>query len=446
MLHDIDIHGEPKPSGGMVESVDPGSPADLAGIIPGDIIRYLDGHPLRDVIDYQFRVEPGRQEVELERDGAALKLEIDSGDDPHPGIFFANTLFDGVRQCRCNCAFCFVDQVPPGLRDALYLKDDDYRLSFLHGNFITLNNLRPGDFGRIVEQRLSPLYVSVHATDLEVRARLMGCSTGFARAGLDNLRRLGREGIVSHIQVVLCPGVNDGAVLERTVAELAAGYPGVGSVGIVPVAVGESAAPVKGEARVALRSPSAEECRRVVEAVAAWQERFRSERGVGFIYAADEFYLRSGMPLPPIDDYDDFPQYENGIGIAVTFRQEAGELLLEQREAAHGSGRLYLLTGTLAQPFLDETLRSLEQAGPGRPAAGNIGTLVAVNHLFGPHVTVTGLLGGRDIISAARDAGVLREDAILVPAAALDSAGERFLDSLTLEELHETLDCSIRVI
>ncbi|MHB0915030.1 MAG: DUF512 domain-containing protein [Thermoleophilia bacterium] len=427
-------------------SVDPGSPADLAGVIPGDRILTLDGHRLRDVIDYQFRAEAGRQEVRLERDGEALELEIDSRDDPLPGICFANTLFDGVRQCRCNCAFCFVDQVPPGLRDALYLKDDDYRLSFLHGNFITLNNLEPGDFERIVEQRLSPLYVSVHVTDPDVRARLMGCSPGFARAGLDNLRRLGREGIATHIQVVLCPGVNDGAVLERTVAELAADYPGVGSVGIVPVAVDERGAVVKGPAPVVLRPPSVDECRRVVAAVAAWQERFRRERGSGFVYAADEFYLRAGVPLPPIDDYDDFPQYENGIGIAASFRQEVGELLQEQREAAPGGGRLYLLTGTLARPFLEETLRLVAAAAPPWPGAADFAILPAVNHLFGPQVTVTGLLGGRDIITAVREAGLQREDGILLPAAALDSAGERFLDGLTLEELDEILDCVIRVV
>lgn len=438
-------NGEAAPSGGLVAAVEPESPAASAGVMPGDRILSIDGQRLRDVIDYQFIVEPVKQEVELERDGDILKLEIDNHGHDYPGIIFGNTLFDGVRRCRCNCAFCFVDQVPSGLRDALFIKDDDYRLSFLYGNFVTLNNLEPGDRERIIEQRLSPLYVSVHATDPKVRAGLMGCSQGFAQAGIDNLRLLGGEGIEAHIQVVLCPGINDGEVLARTVTDLA-GFPGVASVGVVPVAVPAAAAGKAGGARVAVRPLSDAECRQVVAAVGGWQESFRQERGYGFVYAADELYLRAGAPLPPVGDYDELPQYENGIGIAASFRQEAGERLRPLLADIPADGRVYLLTGTLARPFLEETLKRLREPRPGWLAGRDITMLTAVNHLFGEYVTVTGLLGGRDVIAAARAACIRSEDTILMPASALDSSGERFLDDLTLAELTVTLGCAVIVV
>lgn len=441
-----DDSGNPAASGGLVESVEPDSPAELAGIKAGDRIRSLDGYALRDVIDYQFRVEPAGQEVELERDGTLVKLEIDNQEQSYPGIVFSSTLFDGVRVCRCNCAFCFVDQVPGGLRDALYLKDDDYRLSFLYGNFVTLNNLEPGDVERIIEQRLSPLYVSIHATAPDVRARLMGCAPGLARAGLENLRRLGEAGIATHVQVVLCPGVNDGAVLEQTVTELDRDFPAVASVGIVPVAVGEETARAGASNRVPLRPFTADECRRVVETVTSWQARFRRELGLGFVYAADEFYLLAGLSLPPLGEYDELPQYENGIGIGAVFQQEAARMLGDQLQDIASGSRIYLLTGVLARPVVEETLKALRRQAPGWLGDVPITPLTATNWLFGPHVTVTGLLGGRDIITAAGAAGLRRGDILLMPEAVLDSTGERCLDGLTLAELDEILECTIRVV
>ncbi|RJQ44851.1 MAG: DUF512 domain-containing protein, partial [Gaiellales bacterium] len=338
--------------GGLVEAVAADSPAERAGIAPGDRVVSLDGHILRDVIDYQFYFEPVRQDVVVERDGAVLKLELDNRGSPHPGMTFARALFDGVRRCRCNCVFCFVDQLPRGLRETLYLKDDDYRLSFLYGNFITLNNLRAEDTRRIALQRLSPLYVSVHATDPAVRALLMGCSQRLARAGLENLRQLGDEGIETHVQIVLCPGMNDGDVLERTVMELARDYPAVGSVGIVPVAVDERRARPCGQGPP-LRPPTRDECRRLVSEVAGWQQGFRHDTVRGFVYAADEFYLRAEARLPDAASYDGFPQYENGVGIAAAFLEEAAGALREALAGLAGAGRCWLVTGVLARPVVE---------------------------------------------------------------------------------------------
>lgn len=437
--------------GGLVSSVTPDSPAEAAGIEAGDRIISLDSHELHDVIDYQFYLEPGKQEVAVERGGKPLTLEMDCGEGVDPGIYFAGTVFGPIHTCSNKCLFCFIEQVPGGLRPPLYVKDDDFRLSFLHGNFITLNNLRQAELERIAEQRLSPLYVSVHATDPEVRARLMGCRPKTAARGLDNLRRLGEAGIETHAQIVLCPGINDGPVLERTIRELAEDYPEVTSAGIVPVAFSEeflAGNPVPG-----LRTMTAEDCIAVTDIIAAWQERLRSSCGFGFAYAADEFYLRAGRPLPPSEYYDDFAQYENGIGIARSFIEEGEDLigqLLAGRSAtpsgAAGSGgsttpsHIFLLTGTLAADLVAEVCARLSDS-----LGLQVQPLVAENRLFGPHVTVTSLLSGSDLLQAAAKAGISRADLLLIPASSLDSAGERFLDDLTLEELEEALECDIEV-
>lgn len=421
----------------------PGSPAEAAGIEPGDLIVSLDGHQLHDVIDYQFYLEPRWQLMGIERNDSLIEAELDGSSDGDPGISFASAIFDRIRTCPNRCLFCFVDQVPEGLRRPLYLKDDDFRLSFLHGNFITLNNMDEADVERIIEQRLSPLYVSVHSTDPEVRGRVMGCGAATAARGLEVLRRLGEAGIETHVQIVLCPEINDGAVLERTVTELAAKYKGVASIGVVPVSLSEDY--LRRHAGSGMRPLDAADCAAAIDTIA-------SLRDTGFIYAADELFIRSGRPLPPPEYYDDFAQYENGIGIAATLLLEGEELVREALadsspgdgeldSAPVGSGRIYLLTGTLAAGLIESFSARL-----GDRLQRDIRPLVAGNRLFGSHVTVTGLLGGRDVIRAAREAGLGPGDQLLIPADSLDSARERFLDDLTLEELDEALECRITVV
>lgn len=442
-----------KQPGGFVTAVQAGSPAAIAGVEPGDVIISLDGHLLDDVIDYQFYYEPRIQVIELERAGEILDLDLDNCEGGDPGIFFSNVVFDRVRTCSNRCLFCFIEQVPMGLRPPLYLKDDDYRLSFLNGNFITLGNLRESDLTRIIEQRLSPLYISVHATDPEVRGLLMGCSSDLAQRGLDNLKRLGEGGIESHIQIVLCPGINDGAVLEQTINDLDKDYAGIASIGVVPVAL--EAEYLREHPKTALRPVSIEDCLAVVDAIDDWQMRFRQERGTGFVYAADEFLLRSGRPLPPSEYYDDFAQYENGVGICRSFDEESEGLIADilaghdfdgldsiangsGGDTSSRSGRVFLLTGTLAADFMAAACDRLSQA-----LDREILPLTAGNQLFGSHVTVTGLLGGRDIATAAKTAGLGRGDLLLIPPGAMESSGERFLDDLTLEELNELLPCEV---
>ncbi|MFA6001569.1 MAG: DUF512 domain-containing protein [Thermoleophilia bacterium] len=425
--------------GGIVESVVADSPAADAGIAAADVVLSLNGHPLHDVIDYQFYLSSGPQEMEIDRKHRRLMrvMDCDEGDDP--GIKFSSTIFDSVRTCRCACIFCFVDQLPRGLRKTLYLKDDDYRLSFLYGNFITLNNLREEDMLRIEEQRLGPLYVSVHSTDRNVRAQVMGCGPDKAAQGLKNLARLGEAGIGLHAQVVLCPGMNDGETLENTISELAGKYQGIKSVGIVPVAFDEEF--LKKRAKSGLRAVDRDDSIKIVNLVTTKQKEYRTLYGNGFVYAADEFYFRAGMPLPGADEYDDFPQYENGIGIAAGFLEDAEELISPLVGDIAVDARVFLLTGTLAAGMMNDVCLNLSRL-TGRPIA----PLVCENRVFGSHVTVTGLLGGHDVIAAARAAGLTRGDLLIITPSCLDGGAEpRFLDDITLTELDETLECGIMV-
>lgn len=434
--------------GGRVGRVEAGSPAAAAGIAPGDLITALDGRALRDTIDYRFYLEVGGGQLEVERGGRrfSVRVSCDGGD---PGIEFESDIFDRVRVCGNKCPFCFVNQLPRGLRKPFYVKDDDFRLSFLYGNFVTLNNLEPGDLDRIIGQRLSPLHVSVHATDPAVRARLMGCDLDMAATGLKNLRLLGEAGIKTHVQVVLCPGVNDGPVLGQIVAELEGEYTDVASVGVVPVALGSGYA--QKVSRAGLRPVTAADCMALAPVVTAWQKDFRERHGEGFVYAADEFYLMVGLDLPPVESYDDFPQYGNGIGIAASFlaegEEEIGRLLGEEGKDGGGHrGRIFLLTGTLAAGVVDEVCCRLSGVtGHSAPAeTARFRPLVAENRLFGPHVTVTGLLGGGDIVDAAREAGLTSGDLLLIPPACTAAgSGERFIDGMTLSELSGALDCNI---
>ncbi|MHB0866545.1 MAG: DUF512 domain-containing protein [Thermoleophilia bacterium] len=437
---------EPQP-GGLVGSVDQASPAAAAGLMAGDRILSIDGWALRDVIDYRFYLEPDGSELQVERDGRRFPVMLSPGHED-AGLAFTTALFDRIRTCRCRCVFCFVDQLPDGLRPSLYLKDDDFRLSFLYGNFITLGNLNEVDIQRILEQRLSPLYVSVHTTDPEVRGQLMGCGEQQASQGLERLRRLGREGIETHIQIVLCPGMNDREVLARTVPSLGRDYPGVASVGVVPVAVDphylmhHAGLSEPGEEARALSPVTASDCEAVISAVTTWQEQFSRERGTGFVWAADEFYLRAGLPLPAMESYGDFPQYENGIGIAASFEVEAEAMIAGLlADAGAVESRVFLLTGTLAAGQMYRICDRLT-AALGR----ELKALVAENNLFGPYVTVTGLLGGRDIVRAALGASLDQEDLLLIPRVCLDTSPQpRFLDDLTLEELRLALSCRVMV-
>ncbi|MBE0429562.1 MAG: DUF512 domain-containing protein [Thermoleophilia bacterium] len=438
------IYPEKKPAGaGRVNAVAAGSSAREAGFRPGDRLLFLNGCRLRDIIDYRFCLEDGINKLEAERDGHRIKIRLRVRPGEDPGLSFSSPVFDRVLACRCRCRFCFVDQLPGGLRKPLYFRDDDFRLSFLYGNFITLGNLAEDDVRRIISQRLSPLHVSVHATDPGVRSMLMGVSEEDADRGLRLLRRLGEEGIMTNIQVVLCPGINDGPVLERTMTALAEEFKAVNSVGVVPVALDpgfirrSGPIPVAGGAGRMLRPVTAADSEAAIESITGCQERHRREHGHGFVYAADELYLRAGLPLPPPDTYDGFPQYQNGIGIGTSFMEEFERIIAGLLGEIRKPECACLLSGTLARRLIGNACDRLTES-----RGHDIRPLVAENRTFGAHVSVTGLLGGRDIVAAAREAGLSRGDLLIIPRFCLSGDGQdgpRFLDGLTLDGLKRAL-------
>jgi putative radical SAM enzyme (TIGR03279 family) len=384
--------------------------ARRAGLRAGDRIERVNGVPAADVLDVELGAADGPFQLHVTRDGRPLDLVVE----PYPQEWHGISLAYGglgvqPRVCRNRCRFCFVDQVPPGLRPALYVKDDDYRLSFLHGNFTTLGNVDEDDLSRILELRLSPLYVSLHAWDDDARVRLMGEAARGTRAALEQLAAAGVE---LHLQVVFCPGWNDGDVLRETVLKAAA-LPSVADLGIVPVSLA-----AEGDLRRVTPSDAAG----VLERVAAWQARHRKDRGVAFVHAADEFHLLCGK-LPPSSDAPE--QYENGIGMAAALLEEAAAL----GAGPEGPRGVRVLTGTLAEPVIEQAGVLLSRDGaPVRPFAVS-------NVLFGPHVTVTGLLGGAEVLAALRERPLGEDEWLVAPRVFLPAALGRSLDDVGEDEL-----------
>lgn len=414
----------PRPA--RVASVRPGSAADEAGVAAGERVVRVNGRTPRDYVDYRYLTAEPRVSLTIEGPGRARRsLRIEKPVDEDLGIHFDGDVFDGIRTCRNRCPFCFVNQLPRGLRPALYLHDDDYRLSFLHGNFVTLTNLTEADRRRIVRQHLSPLYVSVHATERDVRARLFG---GPTRDVMGEMRRLSRHGIVFHTQIVVCPGVNDGDHLERTVRELASVHPGVGSIGVVPVGLTRHR---RGLPR--LRAMSAGEAKSIALSVARWQREFRKRHGTRLVFAADELLLLAGRPLPGRAHYEDLAQLGNGIGGVRLFLDEMRRMRALKLSR---SRRVTLTTGEAAAPLVRELAKRLAAGGSARTTV-----CIVPNRLLGRSVTTAGLLAGKDIRAALRGCKV--GDIVLIPAASLRE-GEGFLDGVTLDELSQHLGVPVR--
>jgi len=414
-----------RPLPAEVECVRPGSPAARAGIAPGDRIVRVNGRAPRDYIDYRYQVaEPEVALLVEDEGGERRRLRIAKSVDEDVGLRFTEDVFDGIRTCRNRCIFCFVDQLPPGLRPALYLHDDDYRLSFLHGNFVTLTDLADADRARIVRQHLSPLYVSIHATEPEVRRKLFGRAAGDVLAEMAGLIE---RGIEFHAQIVLCPGINDGPHLERTVRDLAALYPGLRSVGVVPVGL------TKHRRRLPPIHPVGPTLARgIVAQIHGWQEEFLRAFGSRLVFGADELYLMSGLPLPGRARYEGFPQLSNGIGCARLFLDRVRRIRPPRPRRAV---RMTLVTGEMAVGLVKELAGRLEAGGSVRAQV-----CIAQNYLMGRSVTTAGLLAGRDIVRALR--GRRLGDIVIVPDTAVRE-GEGFLDGMTIEELARRLGTAV---
>lgn len=403
-------------TGGRIAAIDAGSVAEAAGLAPGDVILTANGALLTDVLAWEWAAADGTLDLHVAAaDGTERDVSFNVAFGEPPGVRFSDSVFDGVRTCDNACAFCFVAQLPAGLRASLYVRDDDYRLSFLNGNFITLTNLTPEDVQRIVWLRLSPLYVSVHAVTPEVRLSLV-CPTveDDALAILDVLLAAGIE---VHAQIVLVPGVNDGDELRATLAHLAE-RKGICSVGVVPVGY------TSHQQRIAGSFGEENAAAAVLAGLGPWRERMRAERHLSWVHAADELYLNAGAPIPPAHEYDGFPQYENGIGMVRSFLDGL------PWGVDSVASDLTLVTGELFAPILRESFPRSR-------------VLAVANRLFGGNVSVAGLLSGADIADAiAADAA---GGVYAVPDVTLNADGV-FLDDLTPADVRERARADVRMV
>ena len=405
-----------------IQRVEPGSLAARLGLAAGDRLVSIDGQNVIDLIDFQALCCASKLRLVVERGGKRTEYAIEKDDYEPLGLEFEGQLMGGVRNCCNNCVFCFVDQLPKGARRTLNVKDDDWRLSLMMGNFVTLTNVGPRELDRIIARRASPLYISVHATDPELRAKLLGTPRG---AGImDQLTKLARGGIRFHLQAVVCPGFNDGEALDKTIQDLAALHPAALSLALVPVGL---TAHRMGLAE--LRPFDTESSAKLIDQVDSWRGRLWGSIGTGFVQAADEFYLMAGRPFPDEADYEGYPQIENGVGMCRLLEREFDEAYRADDLTAHPA-RLIIACGVSVAPFLEKLVR--EHPLPGVEAK----VIPVENGHFGPTVTVSGLLTGRDLIRGLRD---IRADRVLITECMLREGDDVFLDGMTRKEVREAL-------
>lgn len=416
-------HGQP---GLLISEIIPESIAEELEMIAGDRLLAINGHKLRDIVDYSYYSAAEEELVlEVEKiDGEIWELELEREPGESLGIIFESPK---PSKCSNNCIFCFVHQLPKGLRKPLYVKDEDYRLSFLNGNYVTLANLKQHELQRIIEQRLSPLYISVHCTEPQLREKLLGVS-GIPPI-LQQLQRLADAGIWMHTQIVLCPGLNDGDILAQTIKECATFHPAVQSIAIVPLGLTSHR---KGLPALQPVTPEY-----AADFVKTWQpeaQKLRKKLGEPFLFLADEWFLKAKVPFPPIKEYGEFPQIENGVGMVPLFLRETKQILKGARPL--GSFKVTVATGCSIFPLVNEFAENLEKA-----TGVTINVKAIENRLFGASVTVSGLVSGNDIAAAL--AGEQLGKALLLPDVMVKEGESVFLDDVSLDELEKQLGVAV---
>lgn len=412
---------------GLISNVRKHSLAELAGITAGEKLCSVNGVGVSDIIELSFYTSDYEVDLVIEdTEGNRREVHIDKYPDEDLGLEFEAAVFDKVRTCYNKCLFCFVDQMIPGMRPGLYVRDDDYRLSFLYGNFITLTNLKDEDFDRIIKTHLSPLYISVHATDPEVRCQMM--KNRFAGKLMEQIQRLLDAGIQIHTQIVCCPGYNDGDVLRKTFEDLYSLHPGILTMAVVPVGLTKHR-----EHLPVMRTFTPAEAESIVDMVTEWQEKCRKETGKSFVYLGDEFYLLAGKPLPPSEWYDGFPQLENGIGLTRNFLND-WESTLKIIAHAQGAANAVLAVGESAEKVIAPLIADIN-----RIFKTEHKVIAVKNKFFGGKVNVTGLLTGNDILEAAGDCSRL-----ILPAVVLNN-DMLFLDDLSLAEFKEKFSGKVEI-
>lgn len=428
----------------IIKSVETGSIAQEMEIEAGDKLLKINGEEIGDIFDYQYLVQDEYIEVLVEKaDGEEWMLEIDKEFGEDLGIVFENGLMDEYRSCCNKCIFCFIDQMPKGMRDTLYFKDDDSRLSFLQGNYVTLTNMSEHDLERIIKYHLSPINISFQTTNPELRCKML--NNRFAGEALQKVDRLFEAGIIMNGQIVLCKGVNDGEELERTIGDLTKYLPMLESVSVVPVGLSKYR-----EGLYPLEPFTKEDGIEVLETVHKWQEKLYPSYGLHFIHASDEWYILAEDELPEKERYDGYLQLENGVGMLRLLLDEFEEALEKERGKKQRAleadvclgkkGVVSLATGMLAYPYILDMAKKMEKAFPDI----KINVYGIVNEFFGEQITVSGLLTGQDMEKQLR--GKELGERLLLPENVLRSGERVFLDDITVEELEKALQVKVDIV
>lgn len=410
--------------GVTITDVHAGSAAWRRGIRPGDILLKINGQDILDILDYRFYVTEPVLSLVLQRGSRMLVMRIQKNADEDIGLEFETYLMDKQHSCRNKCVFCFIDQLPPGLRPSLYFKDDDSRLSFLFGNYITLTNLSEHEVERIIAMHISPINISVHTTNPELRCKMM--NNRFAGDSLSVMRRFADAGIRMDCQLVICPGLNDGAELDRTMKDLSALVPMVESVAAVPVGLTRYR-----EGLYPLSMLTKEQAAAVIGQMEAFGDTMLKLHGMRIFYPADELYLRAGLPLPGEGFYGDFPQLENGVGMLTLLDTQFSEALGACEKLPQGS-RITIATGTAAAPFIKQLVCEAQKKWKNL----RVEVVPIINTFFGETITVAGLVTGGDLI---RQLEGRTGDILLIPDVMLRHEGDLFLDDVSTDDVKRKL-------
>ncbi len=405
-----------------------GSPAERAGLARGDALLTIDGEPVRDVVDYEYLSANDSLTLRVLRtDGSTCTLNVQKQDFEPLGLRFATGLMSDMRTCKNRCQFCFIDQMPPGVRTSLHVKDDDWRMSFIMGNYVSLTNVDEAEFERIVARRVSPLYVSLHASDPALRVRMM--KNPQAGRIMERLVRLKDAGLRFHLQIVLCPGLNDGAVLEQTLDDAVSLLPAAQSLAIVPVGLTKFR---KGLAPLCANTP--DDARRLIGSLEKRQRDCLKRFGTRFVFLSDEWYIQAEEALPAFEDYEDFPQIENGVGLLRLYEHELSEALAQKRPLKRP--RTVLMAGGESACAFFAGIPALL-----RPYGVNLSIFPIHNDYFGGGVNVGGLVTGGDLCAQLK--GRTSAETLLIPRVMLRENDDQFLDGMTLGEAENALGIRI---
>ena len=417
----------------VITAVEPGSIAEECGLEPGDRIARINGNEIEDIFDYQYYIQEDFLEVQvLTKDDEECTLEIEKEEDEDLGIEFESSLMDEYHSCCNKCVFCFIDQMPLGMRETLYFKDDDSRLSFLQGNYITLTNMKDKDIDRIIRYHLAPINISVHTTNPELRCQML--HNRFAGDVLQKIKRLSDAGIPMNSQIVLCKGINDGEELDRTIRELGEFLPYMESLSVVPVGL------TKFRDNLPKLDPfTKEDALKVLEQIQGWQKHFKEKYNTSFVHASDEWFILAENDFPPEEYYEGYGQLENGVGMMRLLITEV-ENRLAELEGDSRERKVSVATAKLAYPTIVKLAQEVQDKYPNI----QIQVYCITNHFFGEKITVTGLLTGQDIIAQLKNRDLGEE--LFLPSNVLKADEDIFLDDISLKELSDSLQVPVNII